>query len=508
MPCKPNVLLISTDQQRGDCIGLGGRGVRTPNIDKIGERGARFTKCITPHPMCQPARSSILTGKLPYTHGVRDNGRDLDYSFGAQGLAGIFGEAGYDTHFIGKAHLSSHDTFDATGRPECHHSARQYEPDWRGSYFHFANVQMMLRPHHHTPWADQPNTLHYENWLDQDGKGGERWRYAKAQHPPAPLNHQAVRSKLDDEWHSSPWVGDRTIEMIEGQGDQPLFAWVSFPDPHPPFLAPKPWCDMYDPDEVTIARNPVLDLDRRPWWHKEFMDRRAHMQKGVTTTEDGPNWGASGDMSEQALRELTAIYFGMITAVDKQVGRILDALEAKGELENTIVVFVSDHGEWMGDHGLLLKGPMLYDGLLRVPCVIAGPGVAEGKVIDDPVGTVDIRSTLIDLCNLDAEEDSGTSWMGLVNGQESRDFALNEWEVDAARSGMDMDLMTVRSGRYRMSVDLKTETGELYDMQEDPDEMINLFDDPGSRIARNEHMDMIRSRAQDQIPRAPRVGWH
>ncbi|WP_165610518.1 sulfatase-like hydrolase/transferase, partial [Cognatishimia maritima] len=108
MTRKPNVILISTDQHRGDCIGPEGRGVKTPNIDKIGASGVRFSKCITPHPMCQPARASILTGKLPYTTGVRDNGRDLDYSFGAQGLAGIFGDAGYDTHFIGKAHLSSH----------------------------------------------------------------------------------------------------------------------------------------------------------------------------------------------------------------------------------------------------------------------------------------------------------------------------------------------------------------------------------------------------------------
>ncbi|WP_341349545.1 sulfatase/phosphatase domain-containing protein, partial [Cognatishimia maritima] len=138
----------------------------------------------------------------------------------------------------------------------------------------------------------------------------------------------------------------------------------------------------------------------------------------------------------------------------------------------------------------------------------SGPGVAPGVVVDDPVGTVDIRSTLIDLCGLAGEDDNGASWMGLIDGSESRDFAVNEWEVDSQRSGMDMDLITVRSGRYRMSVDLKTDTGELYDMQEDPDEMVNLFDDPGAGAVRQEHMDMIRSRAKDQIPRAPRVGWH
>ncbi|WP_283646979.1 sulfatase-like hydrolase/transferase, partial [Marinovum algicola] len=132
MTRKPNVILISTDQQRGDCIGAEGRGVRTPNLDRIGQAGVRFSRCITPHPMCQAARASILTGKLPYSHGVRDNGRDLDEALAAAGLGGTFGKAGYATHFIGKAHLSSQQTFAPTGRPECYKSAGDFAPDWRG----------------------------------------------------------------------------------------------------------------------------------------------------------------------------------------------------------------------------------------------------------------------------------------------------------------------------------------------------------------------------------------
>ena len=508
MKNQPNVILISTDQQRGDCIGPEGRGVKTPNIDRIGSAGVRFSKCITPHPMCQAARASILTGKLPYSHGVRDNGRDLDYSFGAQGLAGMFGSAGYETHFIGKAHLSSQQTFEPSGRPECYSSAKDYPADWSGSYFGFETVQMMLRPHHHTKWYEAPETLHYENWLDQDGQGKARWDLAKEHLKPEVKNYQAWRSALDEEWHSSPWIGDRSVEMIENRQDKPLFAWVSFPDPHPPFLSPKPWCDMYDPDEVTIAKNPELDLENRPWWHGKFMESRGKIKQGSEHNAGGTDWGNRGDMSEAAMRELTAIYFGMISAVDEQVGRILDALEARGELDNTVIVFISDHGEWLGDHGLLLKGPMLYDGLLRVPCLVSGPGITGGQVIDDPICTVDIRKTLADICDLEIEEDNGTSWMGLINGTESRDFALSEYEVDARRSAVDMDLMTVRSQRYRMSVDLRTDTGELYDMHNDPDEMVNLFDDPDSGAIRKEHMDMIRSRKADQIPRAPRIGWH
>lgn len=509
MTRKPNVILISSDQQRGDCIGPEGRGVRTPHIDRIGTNGVRFTTCITPHPMCQAARASILTGKLPYSHGVRDNGRDLDEALGASGLGGTFTRAGYDTHFIGKAHLSSQQTFEPTGRPECYKSAKDFAPDWRSDYMGFTDVQLMLRPHHHTQWYDPPEALNYEYWLDQDGRGRERWDRAKETLPPQSAHFQAWRSALDEPWHSSPWIGDRAIEMIEADRDAPLMAWVSFPDPHPPFLAARPWCDMYDPASVAIARHPQLDLDRRPWWHRKFIDDRAKpIKQGAEHNAGGIDWGQKGELTEKALRDITAIYFGMISAVDHQVGRILDALEVKGELDNTFIFYISDHGEWLGDHGLLLKGPMLYDGLLRVPCLVQGPAIPAGIVLNDPVGTIDILATATDVCGIDTVQNHGQSWRALWEGNDSRDFALSEYEVDSVRSAVDMDLMTVRSHRYRMSVDLRTNTGELYDMQEDPDEMENLFDVSSRSAIRAELLDMIRSRPADQIPASPRVGWH
>jgi arylsulfatase A-like enzyme len=509
MKKKPNVILISTDQHRGDCIGPEGRGVFTPNIDRIGEKGVRFTTCITPNPMCQPARASILTGKLPYSHGVRDNGRDLEEALGESGLGGSFSKAGYDTYFIGKAHLSSQQTFEPSGRPECYKSAKDYPPEWRGKYMGFDDVQIMLRPHHHTQWSEPPEALNYEYWLDQDGQGQARWDLAKVHLDPETAHFQTWRSALDEEWHSSPWIGNRAVEMIENKGEEPLMAWLSFPDPHPPFLAPKPWCDMYSRDDVTIAKHSELDLDKRPWWHKAFVEDRAKpIKQGAEHNAGGVDWGQKGDLNENALRDITAIYFGMISAVDHQVGRILDALEAKGELDNTYIIFTSDHGEWLGDHGLLLKGPMLYDGLLRVPCLIQGPGIPAGQVIQDPISTVDVLATAADLAGIELPESHGQSWRGLWDGSEIRDFALAEYEVDSIRSAVDMDLMTVRSKRYRMSVDLRTNTGELYDMQDDPEEMINLFDDSGYRSIRSEHMDMIRSRPDDMIPVSPRVGWH
>lgn len=509
MPRQPNVILITSDQQRGDCIGPEGRGVRTPHLDAIAKSGVRFSNCITPHPMCQAARASILTGKLPYSHGVRDNGRDLDTAIGSAGLGGTFATAGYATHFIGKAHLSSQQTFTPTGRPECYKSAQDYGPDWRGDYMGFEDVQLMLRPHHHTQWYDPPEALNYENWLDTGGQGRARWDRAKTRLAPDTAHFQAWRSALEDPWHSSPWIGDRAIDMIANKGTRPLMAWVSFPDPHPPFLSPRPWCDMYGPDGVQIAKNPMLDLERRPWWHKAFVEDRAKpIKQGAEHNAGGIDWGQKGELTEAALHDITAIYFAMITSLDHQVGRIMAALEQAGELDNTYIIFASDHGEWLGDHGLLLKGPMLYDGLLRVPCLIRGPGIPADLVKTDPVNTVDILATAADLAGVAAPPSHGQSWRGLWQNTESRDFALSEYEVDAVRSAVDMDLTTVKTRRHRMSVDLKTDTGELYDLQEDPDEMHNLFEDTGRRALRAELMDMIRSRSDDIIPASPRVGWH
>ena len=506
MSRTPDILLITTDQQRGDCIGGAGRQVRTPNIDRIAGRGARFDTCITPHPMCQPARASILTGKLPYSHGVRDNGRNLDPALAEEGLGGLFARAGYDTRFIGKAHLSTHETFAPTGAAECYSSVADYDGDWAGPYMGFERVELTLRPHHHCGWKDRPYTLHYENFLDHDGRGGDRWAQAKDRVPPLTEHKQVWRSALSEEWFSTAWVGDRAIDMLEEDRDRPLMSWISFPDPHPPFLAAAPWATMYDPAEIDLPPHRALDLDRRPWWHRAFLDSPARRNQKRPHAGDQPYWGNDDALQDKDLRDVIAVYYGMIAAIDMQVGRILDHLEASGRLENTIVIFTSDHGEWLGDHGLLLKGPMLYDGLLRVPLVMAGPGVTRGR-FDAPVSTLDLRATLAELCGLSASADDGTSLTDVMQGG-AREVAHNEWEVDATRSGVDLDLRTVRSRSHRLSVDLNSGAGELYDLAADPHEMTNLWDDAGAAAMRDRLCATIATDRPAMIPAAPRVGWH
>ena len=137
-----NLVFITSDQQRGDCYGFEGRKVKTPHLDAMARAGTRFSACITPNLVCQPSRASILTGLLPYTHGVSDNGIDLDPKIGGTGFAGAFSDAGYRTGYIGKAHFATSHTFKPTGTPECRNSDQ--DPDWTGPYMGFEHVELMV----------------------------------------------------------------------------------------------------------------------------------------------------------------------------------------------------------------------------------------------------------------------------------------------------------------------------------------------------------------------------
>ena len=169
---KPNLVLITSDQHRGDCFGFEGRPVKTPHLDRLASTGTRFSACITPSAMCQPARSSMLTGLYPRTHGVVDNGIDLPQHTGENGFGGQLTKAGYETAFIGKAHFSSYNTFAATGTPECRHSSSGYADDWLGPYMGFQHVELAVLGHELAEMASHNKGQHYERWL-RGGDGGE-----------------------------------------------------------------------------------------------------------------------------------------------------------------------------------------------------------------------------------------------------------------------------------------------------------------------------------------------
>lgn len=506
---RPNILLITSDQQRGDCFGFEGRNVKTPHLDRMAGQGTRFSNCITPNVVCQPARASMLTGLLPLTHGVVDNGYDLSAGISDRGFAARLAGAGYKTGFLGKAHFSSYQTFEPTGTPECRFSQPNYGSGWFGPYMGFDHVELLIGGHYRVPPPEPPYGQHYERWYYGDGLGEEKNRLLHTHLPPDTGAPQTWNSALPPVWHNSTWVGDRTVEFLNRHNDQPFCLWVSFADPHPPFDCPEPWSRLHHPDEVDLPPQRALDLDRRPWWHGASLEKPSVMPPEIK--EKWESYTLFAPESEAQLRHSIANYYGMTALVDHQVGRILSSLEELGIAGDTLVAYTSDHGDWLGDHGLMLKGPMIYEGLLRMGLILRGPGVPAGQVVEDPVSTLDLPATFLEYGGLGADSAMHGRDLGrLMNGgKETRDFALNEWNLKQSPfAPVALKLRTVRTRRHKLTLELDSGEGELYDLENDPDEMDNLFGDAGYTAVCKELKDMIRSRPRDEMDPVPSpTGW-
>jgi arylsulfatase A-like enzyme len=504
---RPNFLLISADQQRADCFGFEGRKIKTPHLDRLAADGTRFSACITPCVVCQPARASILTGQLCRTHGVHDNGIDLDPSVGAKGFAGALAAAGYDTAFFGKAHFSTFHTFEPTGTPECLRSSANYGEDWYGPYMGFEYVEMMLVGHNWFLPEKPPAGQHYERWFYADGHGDEKNALYRENAGDTKEAAQTWHSKLPVAWHNSTWTADRTIDWLKNvDHDKPFCSWVSFPDPHHPFDAPEPWSRLHDPAEVDLPKNRTRTFEGRPWWHEAVMTREPAGPK--KNAEVRKAYSRIAEQSDEQLREIIANTYGQIALIDHNVGRLLIALDDAGLAENTIVIYISDHGDWLGDHGLILKGPMHYEGLLRVPMIVRGAGIEPGRVVDEPVSTLDLGPTFYDYAGADAlQTQHGESLRPLLETEDAtRDFAMNEWELLPTRTGVALSLRTVRTRTHKLTVDLQSGAGELYDLVNDPDEMLNLFDRDEASGVQAELMTCIQKRPDDIKPNSVQVG--
>ena len=508
MTKKPNILLITSDQHRGDCFGFEWRNIKTPHIDQMAREGTRFSNCITPNAVCQPARSSILTGLLPCTHGVSDNGIDLEYEQGELGFARTLANAGYRTGYAGKTHFSTHHTFAPTGTPEDKSTIPTLPADWMGPYMGFDQMQTMMLGHYANgrPTAP-PDSLHYERWLFADGRGEEKVRLWETHLPPDVKAPQTWNSALPVAWHHSSWVGNQTVHFLQEPREDAFVFWASFPDPHTPFDCPEPWNRLHHPDEVDLPHHMERDLDRRPWWHQKSLEGVPDMPDKKLSAHRA-KWSRVTPPAEEQLRHTIANYYGMISLIDHNVGRILTALDDAGLSENTLVIFTSDHGEWLGDHGLLLKGPMLYEGLLRVGCIVRGPRVPKNMVVDDPVSTLDLPATFYDYAGIAPPADlHSESILGLLGGTgHSRDFARSEWDLRPSRSGVELNLRTVRTKAAKLTLEELSGEGEMYDLHNDPHEMQNLFGDPGYVQLQRELTDMIRSRPDDMVAQKPQVG--
>jgi arylsulfatase A-like enzyme len=308
---------------------------------------------------------------------------------------------------------------------------------------------------------------------------------------------QTWHSALPVDWHSSSWLGDRMTSFLETRdSSKPFCAWVSFPDPHQPFDCPVPWSLLHDPRNVPLPETRNEDpLTARPWWYKatlegtpaladpQFRNLRAKVSRMPKQTD-------------RQLAQMTANYYGMISLIDHNVGRILSKLQDLGIAEDTLVIFTTDHGDMMGNHGLYLKGPWPLEDLLRVGMIAAGPGVHAGRVVDEPVSTLDLAQTFYDFSGISAPAElQGRSLKRLLDGKpEARTAAWSEWHVHPSRCGVALQLRTVRTKTHKATFELGSNTGELYDLANDPLEKVNRFDDPAYGAVKKELRGLMRER--------------
>jgi arylsulfatase len=501
---RPNVLLIMTDQQRADTLGCAGNTViQTPHLDRLAREGTRCARAYVQNPICMPSRATLFTGRYPRSHRVWTNGVCLPPD--EITLAHTLGAAGYQTAAFGKLHFTPTGGPIGPGRYEANalwqdpaHAAEMAE--WEGPYYGFQTVRLAIG--HNAPGG------HYGRWLRREHPEAlPLFKREAALQTPTGL-HGSWKSGLPAELHSSTWVADQTIDFLRqrhrhiagaGQPDgsasqpdgpegpmQPFFAVCSFPDPHHPFCPPAPWSDLYDPAGMPAPVARPGELDHLPPHFAEHF-RGAWSRRGPT-----PPAHPQGIPADH-LREVIAHYYGMISLVDHNVGRVLDTLDELDLAGDTLVIFTSDHGELLGDHGLLLKGPFLYEGLVRVPLLWRLPGrIAAGVVVDEAVGHVDVVPSVLDFLRVEtplgvqgqslashlAPEPSGAS--DPSGAASHHPPQLRPWVLTEYRTGFDPDLSLkqIHLGQYKLTYYGHDRFGELFDLAQDPHELENRFADP------------------------------
>ena len=427
---RPNILFIFDDQHRFDYVGCAGSDfIDTPNLDRLAERGVRFTHCCTNAAVCAPARIGLATGLQPCHLGSLDNSCYLPLH--ATTYMQRLRDHGYRVGCVGKLDLAKPDPYNGRrGDRPCAFGWGFTHPEECEGKMHAGTV-----PSPHGP---------YGFWLAERGLF-ERFHEDYAARSRTGWVKDALHdSVLPTEAFEDVYIGDRAAEWLADVPDDfPWYYFVSFVGPHDPFDPPTEYAERY---------------------------RGAPMPAPIEDTLEGK----AGWVAERRIAlsdEDTAIarrqYCGAISAIDDAVGKIMDALEGRGMLDNTVVVFASDHGEMLGDHGLYKKS-VPYEAALRVPLLIAGPGIAGGRVSDALVELIDVNPTLCDLAGLPAQQAiDGRSVGPVLRGERAEH---REDVVSALRR-----FRLIRTRTHKLIENYNDRT-ELYDLTSDPDELHNLAD--------------------------------
>lgn len=451
---KPHILWLMTDEQRTDSLGCyGSPWARTPNLDRLASRGVLFRHAVTPSPMCGPARVSLLTGRMPHETGVWNHhvpARSYDHWIGR------FREAGYRTAAFGKLHhFSDRPVFE---------TEREVVLTEHVHYFRYAEryreeAYGAIRFPGPSPWLL-----------------GGKFPADAGQTQEATMVREAIR-----------WLEDRKEE------DGPFFLKLSFNGPHTPVTPPAPYDAWIGEGSAAWPDAVMSPASGEPRWLQLLRDRYA---------------GTAGRLAEDRLRAARRAYYGYVSFLDAQFGILLDWLEAKGLLDDTLIAFVSDHGTHIGDYGLVQK-QTFYAPVAEVPFVVAGPAgrIAQGIRLETPVETRLLLPLLAELAGVSGErgrESAAVVGAAAEAAKELRNAVargvepaarpvFSELRLNPPEVGHDGRLVLVRDGRLKLSLCLDPKPHDVFmtDLSKDPYETVNVCGDPAYRAERDRLIDCV-----------------
>lgn len=445
---KPNILWICTDQQRFDTIHrLGNAHINTPNLDRLVDEGVAFTKAYCQNPVCTPSRASFLTGRYPRTTRATKNGNEY-FPEDEVLVPYILSENGYTCGLVGKLHLSA-----ADGRVERRPSHDGY------SMFKWS----------HGPRDGWGNDNAYQAWLKEQGLSWEK-------------DYHGRNGGIKPEFHQTTWCINESIGFIGENLNNPWLLSINIFDPHHPFDPPSEFKKKYPVEDMPLPKWKDGELDNKP-----FIQQQDYEQGGQGGL--GPSCKTLTDWEK---KNYVSDYYAMIDLVDEQIGRLVNYLDETGQRENTIIIFHSDHGELLGDHGQILKGGHFYEGLVHVPLIISCPDRLLKNVQSQAlVELVDVAPTILDLVGIDVPNRmQGKSLLSILDGQCSPDIHKESVYCEYYNSlpGVHQGVCATMyfDGRYKMVVYHGSDVGELYDLHSDPDEFDNRWADSDYQSIKNQ----------------------
>ncbi len=421
MSQKPNILLIHADQHRFDCLGAyGNKEIKTPHLDAIAAEGVVFENSFCPYPICTPSRYSLLSGLYVHEHRGISNSSTL--SPDTPTLPRCLRENGYATTAVGKMHFTP--TYLDVGFDKMF-LAEQAGPGRYDDDYH--------------RWLRDEDTFDRLDLIDQvqeyrDQAPDDYWQ-----------QYGSMRSDLDEKHHSTTWIAEQAMCSIQEWGDESNFLMVGFIKPHHPNDPPEPWDTMYNPEELSLL----------PGWTDDFIHG-----------DDGKGFFDFNGLTAEECKRVMALYYASVSQIDHHVGRMVSLLKEKGLYDNTIIIYTSDHGDYMGYHHRILKGSRMYETVMRVPLIIKF--AADHKLPERDqrlINNIDLAPTLLSAAGITVPD--SMSGGNVLDQSHDPQFVLGHFHDEYMSRSQTRKLLVHGSAKPL-----------FFDLENDPNELENRYDDP------------------------------